>query len=48
VGTLVEINCETDFVAKNAKFIALGDQAVEVAASSVRAPPRSSRPPAST
>ena len=34
VGTLVEINCETDFVAKNAKFIALGDQAVEVAASS--------------
>lgn len=34
VGTLVEINCETDFVAKNAKFIALGEQAVELAASS--------------
>ncbi len=39
VGTLVEINCETDFVAKGEKFIALADQvltqAVAVAASSV-------------
>jgi elongation factor Ts len=26
VGTLVEVNCETDFVAKGAKFIALADQ----------------------
>ncbi|MEP7036464.1 MAG: translation elongation factor Ts [Actinomycetota bacterium] len=26
VGTLVEINCETDFVAKGEKFIALADQ----------------------
>lgn len=32
VGTLLEINCETDFVAKNAKFIDLGQQAVAVAA----------------
>jgi elongation factor Ts len=38
VGTLVEINCETDFVAKGEKFIALADrvlaQAVAVGASS--------------
>ena len=38
VGTLVEINCETDFVAKGEKFIALADrvlaQAVTVGASS--------------
>lgn len=34
VGTLVEINCETDFVAKNAKFVALGDEAVALAAQS--------------
>ena len=27
-GTLLELNSETDFVAKNAKFIALGDEAV--------------------
>src|SRR6478736_3058052 len=26
VGTLVEVNCETDFVAKGEKFIALADQ----------------------
>jgi elongation factor Ts len=26
VGTLVEVNCETDFVAKGAKFIALAEQ----------------------
>jgi elongation factor Ts len=26
VGTLVEVNCETDFVAKGAKFIALADR----------------------
>jgi len=39
VGTMVEINCETDFVAKSEKFIALADrvlaQAVSVGASSV-------------
>ena len=39
VGTLVEINCETDFVAKGEKFIALADQvlaqAVAVGASTV-------------
>jgi elongation factor Ts len=38
VGTLVEINCETDFVAKSEKFIALADrvlaQAVSAGASS--------------
>jgi len=38
VGTLVEVNCETDFVAKGAIFIALADQvltqAVTVGASS--------------
>ncbi|HET7475190.1 MAG TPA: translation elongation factor Ts [Dermatophilaceae bacterium] len=36
VGTLVEVNCETDFVAKGEKFLALADQvlaqAVKVAA----------------
>ena len=26
VGTLVEVNCETDFVAKGERFIALADQ----------------------
>ena len=26
VGTLVEVNCETDFVAKSEKFIALADR----------------------
>ncbi|MCS6712333.1 elongation factor Ts [Brachybacterium sp. EF45031] len=34
VGTLVEINSETDFVAKNAKFVALGDEAVAAAVES--------------
>jgi len=38
VGTLLEVNCETDFVAKGEKFIALADQvlaqAVTVSASS--------------
>ncbi|WP_058235523.1 translation elongation factor Ts [Devriesea agamarum] len=34
VGTLVEINCETDFVAKNDKFVALGDEAVAAAVES--------------
>lgn len=34
VGTLLEINCETDFVAKNARFIELGEKAVAVAAES--------------
>ncbi|MDK7742755.1 translation elongation factor Ts [Helcobacillus massiliensis] len=33
-GTLVEINSETDFVAKNAKFVALGDEAVAAAVES--------------
>lgn len=34
IGTLVEINCETDFVAKNDKFVALGDEAVAAAVES--------------
>lgn len=34
VGTLVEVNCETDFVAKGEKFIALADQVLEQAVSS--------------
>ncbi|MGY5763879.1 translation elongation factor Ts [Brachybacterium sp. DNPG3] len=33
-GTLVEINSETDFVAKNEKFVALGDEAVAAAVES--------------
>ncbi|APX34422.1 translation elongation factor Ts [Brachybacterium sp. P6-10-X1] len=33
-GTLVELNCETDFVAKNDKFVALGDEAVAAAVDS--------------
>ena len=34
VGTLVEINCETDFVAKGEKFIALADQVLAQAVKS--------------
>ncbi|GAB94676.1 elongation factor Ts [Kineosphaera limosa] len=41
VGTLVEVNCETDFVAKGEKFIALADkvldQAVKVGAADAQA-----------
>ncbi|MGO2003559.1 translation elongation factor Ts [Arthrobacter rhombi] len=33
VGYMIEINCETDFVAKNDKFIALANQVLEVAVS---------------
>jgi elongation factor Ts len=33
-GTLLELNCETDFVAKNEQFIALADQIAEFAAGS--------------
>ncbi|MEE1618864.1 translation elongation factor Ts [Brachybacterium sp. J153] len=33
-GTLLEINSETDFVAKNDKFVALGDEAVAAAVES--------------
>lgn len=33
VGYMIEINCETDFVAKNVKFMALADQVLEVAVS---------------
>ncbi|RKT77525.1 translation elongation factor Ts (EF-Ts) [Terracoccus luteus] len=33
VGTLVEVNCETDFVAKGEKFIALADQVLQQAVS---------------
>src|SRR5690625_7853302 len=33
-GTLVELNSETDFVAKNDKFVALGDEAVAAAVES--------------
>jgi elongation factor Ts len=32
-ATLIELNCETDFVAKNDQFIALADQVAEFAAS---------------
>lgn len=34
VGTLVEVNCETDFVAKGAKFIELADQVLQAAVAS--------------
>ena len=34
VGTLVEVNCETDFVAKGAKFIALADAVLASAVAS--------------
>ncbi|MFD1213879.1 translation elongation factor Ts [Arthrobacter sp. GCM10027362] len=34
VGVMVEVNCETDFVAKNDKFIALADKVLEVAVES--------------
>ena len=34
VGTLVEVNCETDFVAKGEKFIALADQVLTQAVAS--------------
>ena len=34
VGTLVEVNCETDFVAKGEKFIALADQVLAQAVAS--------------
>ena len=33
VGTLIEVNCETDFVAKGEKFIALADQVLAQAVS---------------
>ncbi len=34
VGTIVEVNCETDFVAKNARFIELGEKVLDAAVSS--------------
>jgi elongation factor Ts len=34
VGVMVEVNCETDFVAKNEKFIALADKVLDVAVTS--------------
>lgn len=34
VGVMIELSCETDFVAKNDKFIALANQVLEVAVSS--------------
>ncbi|WP_372696758.1 translation elongation factor Ts [Arthrobacter sp. JSM 101049] len=33
VGVMIEVNCETDFVAKNDKFIALADKVLDVAVS---------------
>lgn len=33
-GTMLELNCETDFVAKSPKFIAMAEEAVKVAAES--------------
>ncbi len=37
VGVMIELSCETDFVAKNEKFIALANQVLEVAVSSAAA-----------
>lgn len=37
VGVMIELSCETDFVAKNAKFIALAAQVLDVAVSSAAA-----------
>jgi elongation factor Ts len=37
VGTLVEVNCETDFVAKGERFIALADQVLDQAVASAAA-----------
>ena len=34
VGTLVEVNCETDFVAKGERFVALGGRVLDLAVSS--------------
>jgi elongation factor Ts len=34
VGVMVEVNCETDFVAKSAKFIELADKVLSVAVES--------------
>ena len=42
VGTLVEVNCETDFVAKGEKFIALADQVLD-AGRGRQAPPTPTR-----
>ncbi len=39
VGTLLELNCETDFVAKNQKFIDLGTKAVKLAADAAATTP---------
>ena len=39
VGTLVEVLCETDFVAKSEKFIALAEQVLDQAIASRRATP---------
>ncbi|MGJ9401736.1 translation elongation factor Ts [Arthrobacter sp. KK5.5] len=37
VGVMVEVNCETDFVAKNEKFIALADKVLGIAVESAAA-----------
>ncbi|MFV0459047.1 MAG: translation elongation factor Ts [Actinomycetales bacterium] len=34
VGTMVEVNCETDFVAKNERFVELGNQVLDAAVAS--------------
>ncbi|MCZ4136225.1 elongation factor Ts, partial [Escherichia coli] len=34
VGVMIEINCETDFVAKNDKFIALANKVLDAAVAS--------------
>jgi len=31
VGTLVELNCETDFVSRDASFLAVGEQVINAA-----------------
>ena len=43
VGTLVEVNCETDFVAKGEKFIALADQVLAQAVALAGRPTREAR-----
>ncbi|WP_417216619.1 translation elongation factor Ts [Arthrobacter sp.] len=37
VGVMIEVNCETDFVAKSDKFIALADKVLDVAVSTAAA-----------
>ena len=48
-GALLELNCETDFVAKNADFVTLAEQLVDIVAGRRSRPtPRRCSPPRST